>query len=292
MAADFTPNQTTICSGESVTFTNTSTTAETYNWNFDQTGLANLTASPANSTAESPTVTFDYTGASTGTFTVELVSTNACGLASTPFTQTINIDPQQSLTSSVTANTNTITDGSNIVICETDNLDFDASGSTNVQDYNWDFGGAAPNSTAATPATLSGLTAGTYTITLTQTTPSPCPETLTETYTLTVNVGGAPDATFTATPIEICAGEDVAFTATSSDNLDYRWDFDPIGVVDQTGANTHNSPRTPTNARYVYRSTSRRLCRCTATETYRHCEPRRRPLPLSTASDTEVCEDN
>ncbi len=66
--ADFTGAPTTICAGSTVTFTNLSTGATSYNWSF--TG-----GTPATSTATNPTVTYN----TPGTYDVTLVATNASG---------------------------------------------------------------------------------------------------------------------------------------------------------------------------------------------------------------------
>jgi len=67
--AQFTPSATTICAGQSVTFTNTSTGLPTsYLWTF-------AGGTPATSTATNPTVTYN----TVGTYTVALTATNASG---------------------------------------------------------------------------------------------------------------------------------------------------------------------------------------------------------------------
>lgn len=67
--AAFTANRTTITTGESVTFSNQSTNSPTsYSWSFNG-------GSPANSTANNPTVTYN----TAGQFTVSLTANNAYG---------------------------------------------------------------------------------------------------------------------------------------------------------------------------------------------------------------------
>jgi len=67
--ADFTGTPTTICAGSTVTFTNLSTGAASYLWNFG------AGATPATSTATNPTVTFNTVGSNT----ITLTATNAFG---------------------------------------------------------------------------------------------------------------------------------------------------------------------------------------------------------------------
>lgn len=66
--ADFTASITTVCAGQSVTFTNTSTGTSTYSWTF--TG-----GTPSTSTATNPTITYN----TPGTYNVSLVGTGAGG---------------------------------------------------------------------------------------------------------------------------------------------------------------------------------------------------------------------
>jgi len=67
--ADFSATPTTVCSGATVTFTNLSTGALSYAWNFG------ASATPPTSTAANPTVVFN----TPGTYPVTLTATNAFG---------------------------------------------------------------------------------------------------------------------------------------------------------------------------------------------------------------------
>lgn len=79
--ADFTASNTVICAGETVNFTNTSTQYPTdYSWSFPG-------GSPAVSTDQNPTVTFN----TPGTHTVQLTATNQWG--STVKTMQITVNP-------------------------------------------------------------------------------------------------------------------------------------------------------------------------------------------------------
>ncbi|MFN8323578.1 MAG: PKD domain-containing protein [Chitinophagales bacterium] len=67
--AGFTANPTSICTGQTVTFTNTSTgSGNTYSWSFPG-------GTPATSTATNPTVTYN----TAGTYSVTLTATNSLG---------------------------------------------------------------------------------------------------------------------------------------------------------------------------------------------------------------------
>lgn len=81
--ASFSANSTTICEGQSVTFTNTSSGVPTsYQWTF--TG-----GSPASSTATNPVVTY----ATAGTYTVSLVATNSNGSNTSTQTNYVTVVP-------------------------------------------------------------------------------------------------------------------------------------------------------------------------------------------------------
>ena len=67
--ANFTASSLTVCAGTAVTFTNTSTNATSYSWNFGG-GVT-----PNTSTATSPTVTFS----TPGVYTIALTATNSFG---------------------------------------------------------------------------------------------------------------------------------------------------------------------------------------------------------------------
>ncbi|WBM74406.1 reprolysin-like metallopeptidase [Saprospira grandis] len=66
-SANFSPNNSTICLGNSITFNNSSTDADSYEWFFPG-------GSPASSTAMNPSVSYN----TAGTYDVALVATNDC----------------------------------------------------------------------------------------------------------------------------------------------------------------------------------------------------------------------
>ena len=77
--ANYTASNATICAGQNVTFTNSSTGATSYAWSFQG-------GSPATSTATNPTVTY----VTPGTYTVALTATNAAG--STTHNSTVQVN--------------------------------------------------------------------------------------------------------------------------------------------------------------------------------------------------------
>lgn len=85
--ANFTGSPTSICVGQSVSFTNTSTgTGNTYSWTF-------AGGTPSSSTATNPTVTY----ATAGTYTVTLVATNSNGNNTKTLTNYITVSASNSL---------------------------------------------------------------------------------------------------------------------------------------------------------------------------------------------------
>ena len=135
--ASFTPSATTICAGQSVTFTNTSTGNPTsYSWSFPG-------GNPSTSTATSPTVLF----ANAGTYTVSLTATNASG--SNTATQTIVVNSNPTVTAS------------NQTICSGSSATLQASGTPTGGTYAWSNGGTGSSITVTPTATT------TYTVTYT-----------------------------------------------------------------------------------------------------------------------------
>lgn len=85
--ASFTANPTSICTGQTVTFTNTSTGSNnTYSWSFQG-------GTPSTSTATNPTVTYN----AAGTYSVTLTATNNLGTNTSTQTALITVSGSNSL---------------------------------------------------------------------------------------------------------------------------------------------------------------------------------------------------
>lgn len=135
---NFTASAATICAGQSINFTNTTTsgTTATYSWNF---GDGNT------STSQNPSHVFN----SAGTFTVQLTATNAGGSTSQTMSVTVNASP------------NVTTSGPSAV-CLGSSVNISASGATS---YTWDNGlGSGANQTVSptvpTVYTVTGTASG------------------------------------------------------------------------------------------------------------------------------------
>ena len=175
--ASFTASATTICAGQSVTFTNTSTGSPTsYSWSFPG-------GNPTTSTATNPTVSF----VNSGTYTVSLVATNASG--SNTATQTIIVTANPTV--SVPSQT----------ICVGSATTIQAIGTPAGGTYTWSTGGSGPSITVTPTATT------TYTVTYTV---NGCSATQPAIVTVT------PLPVVTATSATICSGGSATLSATAS----------------------------------------------------------------------------
>ena len=175
--ASFTPSATTICAGQTVTFTNTSTGNPTsYSWSFPG-------GNPTTSTATSPTVSF----VNSGNYTVSLTATNASG--SNTATQTIVVNAIPTVTSS------------NQTICSGSSATLQVSGTPMGGTYSWS-NGETSSSITVTPTVTT-----TYTVTYTL---NGCSATQASIVTIT------PLPAVTASSATICAGGTATLSATAS----------------------------------------------------------------------------
>jgi PKD repeat protein len=175
--ASFTSSSTTICAGQTINFTNTSTGNPTsYSWSFQG-------GTPATSTATNPVVTFS----TPGTYTVTLVATNASG--SNTATQTILVNPSPVLTTT------------NQTICVGGTATLQATATPAGGTYSWSTGGTGASITVNPTVTM------TYTVSYTV---NGC--SITQPAVVTVT----PTPTVTATNASICSGGSATITATGT----------------------------------------------------------------------------
>lgn len=210
--ADFSASQTTICEGDCIDFTENSvgTNISSWDWDFDGGGTPNT------STDQNPNnICFN----SEGVYEVELTITDDNGTDTETLTITVNdcSVPNSSFTASETD------------ICEGDCIDFtDNSTGTNVSSWDWNFdGGATPNtSTDQNPSNICFNDEGTYDVSLTITDDN---GTNTSTVTITVDdcPSTGPNADFTISNPNPCAGDCIDFTDNSTGNniINWGWDF-------------------------------------------------------------------
>ncbi len=206
--ANFT-SASSVCAGETVTYTNTSTGATSYLWTFPG-------GSPGTSTAANPTVTYS----ALGTYDVLLqVTTGACGMIGA--VNRLNAITVKTLpTVSVTPQT--------VSVCGSVNTTLTASGAST---YTWSPATGLNTTTGATVIASPSVTT-TYTVTGTT---NGC----TNSKIVAIIVQNAV-ANFTASQTTVTAGTPVSFTNTSTGSgtgvLFYSWNFgDPsAGTVNSS----------------------------------------------------------
>jgi uncharacterized delta-60 repeat protein len=179
--------------GTTVTFSNTSSNAASYLWNFGDS---------QSSTAASPSHTY----AADGTYTVTLSVTNACGTATATQTVTILTAP----TANFTANT---TSG-----CVPLAVKFSDQSSSNTTAWSWQFPGGTPATSTAQNPTVTYAVAGSYAVTLTVSNAAGSHTAMQSNF---VAVNPLPTAAFSAAP----NGTTVTFSNTSSNAASYLWNF-------------------------------------------------------------------
>ncbi|PWL31356.1 MAG: hypothetical protein DCO96_03945 [Fluviicola sp. XM-24bin1] len=222
-APNFSSNTTAVCEGGSVDFTDLSTANITaWNWTFPG-------GTPATSTQQNPTVTYN----TSGTYDVTLEVTNSFGTTTT------------TTTSAVVVNTTpTVTVSGATQICEGGTTQLTASGATS---YTWDNGLGTGASQILSPSV-------TTTYTVTGSNGLSCDAT--ETVTVTVNP--VPTVTATVNNNTVCAGDAVQLDASGAST--YSWD-NGLG----TGATQTANPTQTTI--YTVTGTDANSCSNTATVT-------------------------
>ncbi len=202
VVAAFTPSTTTICEGQSVTFTDNSTgNPNTWNWTFGDGGT---------STAQNPTHTY----ATAGTYTVSLTASN--GACTDVITQNalIVVDPAP-----VANLSGTPTSGCSapMPVAFTDL----STGSPTT--WLWNFGDG--NTSTAQNPNHTYTAPGTYTVTLTVTNANGCTDVVTFNNYIQII---PPVANFVGVPIMGCIPLNVAFTDLSTSVepiVSWQWDF-------------------------------------------------------------------
>ena len=176
-----------------VTFTNTSTNATSYAWDFGDSQT---------STEENPVHAY----ANDGTYTVMLTATNECGSVTTTQEVTVITPPTVSFSVSGTQG------------CAPFTVQFSNESSENATSWQWEFPGGTPATSTDENPTVVYNAAGTFTVTLTATNAAGN-STVTQTNLIVVN--DAPTASFSSSADLL----EVTFTNTSANATSYTWDF-------------------------------------------------------------------
>lgn len=221
VVANFTASATTVCAGQSVTFTDqTSNSPTTWSWTF-------AGGTPANSTAQNPTVTYN----SPGTYSVTLTANNGTTPNSITKTGYITVNALPTVTASA----------SPASICAGTSSTLTGGGAAS---YSWSNG----QTTASTSVSPSATT--TYTVTGTS---NGCSKTT----TTTVTVNTLPNVTTSASPATLCDGGNSTLTASGASS--YNWSTGASGA-----ALTVNISATQT---YSVTGTAANGCSATASQT-------------------------
>jgi PKD repeat protein len=198
-----------VCLGDAVNFSNSSSGATGYSWDFGDGIGTSSQASPS------------YTYTSANTFTVTLIASD--GTCTDTITQSVVVSnaPQVSFT------TTDPTSGCGSLTVNFTNNTTGGGGNS----YAWDFGDGSGSSSLQNP-TYTYSTPGTYTVTLTASLGS-CSDVDSIVNYITVNP--APTAAFTAA--NVCLGDIMNFNNTSTGATSYAWDFG-----DGSGTSSATSP--------------------------------------------------
>lgn len=199
--ANFSPSNTTICSGESIQLTNSSTDATSYAWSTSGGTISSTTdANP----------TIDFT--SSGTYTVDLTANGPGGtdISSQVITITVMQNPVASGTPSSTSLT-----------LPSASVSFTNS-STNSTSYFWDFGDG--NTSVNSDPINNYTSSGTYSVMLIASNGT-CDD---DTTYFTINVADSgtppnPAAIFSIPSTTVCQGESIQLSNNSLDATSYVW---------------------------------------------------------------------
>jgi gliding motility-associated-like protein len=182
---------TSVCEGLNTTFTNLSTNASSYSWDFGN--------SMGASTKENPT----YKYASSGNYTAILTATSADGCSDTAHKQ-VSVYGLPTAGFSATE------------VCLTKTTDFTNS-SSGASSYQWVFGNGT-SSNKFEPSLIYGKS-GSYTVELTATTANGC----TDVTTGTVTVNALPSVSFSTA--DICLSEDLTIVNNTTNASSFAWTF-------------------------------------------------------------------
>lgn len=205
-AASFVSN----VAGTSVAFTNGSSNATSYTWDFGD-GATSNESNP----------THEYTG--DGTYQVVLIATNECG--SSTFTEEVVI-----LTPPVAGFSADDTEG-----CSPLTVQFTNLSSANATSWVWEFEGGIPSTSTAENPEVEYLNPGTFGVTLTVSNGAGSDV---ATFTDYITVFPDPAAAFAA----LVNGATVSFTNSSSNAVSYIWDFgDGVGSTQAQPQHTYSA---------------------------------------------------
>ncbi len=215
--AGFTSTAAPGCSPLPVLFTNTSTGANSYSWNYGDGSTIDTLANPAH--------TFTNTTLFLKTFTVTLISLSPNGCMDS-IKSTVTVFPRAN---------NSFTSAPNDTGCAPFNVGFTSSSGGVI--YEWDFGDGNI-SLFQNPFHVfrnTGIVDSTYYVNLVVTNPFTCKDTIYDTITVHPN----PVASFFVFSNSGCTPFNVSFNNTSMGAVSYSWNFGDGSAIDTNAAPSH-----------------------------------------------------
>lgn len=180
--------------GSQVSFTNTSSGATSYVWNFGD-GNTSTNTNPV------------HTYGGSGTYSVELLAGNTCGSLAHLETIIISLEPVAQFTTQQST-----------VGCATYTIDYTDESAGNPTSWNWTFPGGSPSSSSDQNPSVSYSSAGTYDVTLEVTNANGSDELVENDYVV-INDVPSISASFSSNVLT------VDFTSNISDADSFFWDF-------------------------------------------------------------------
>jgi PKD repeat protein len=237
--ADFSGTPTTLCEGNTVTFTDLSTNTPTgWAWSFPG-------GTPSTSTSQNPTITYN----TAGTYNVTLTATNAFGSDPDTKTNYITVNELPGNAGVITGSTNECNNATGV--------SYSISAVTGATSYNWTVpaGATVASGQGTTNITVNfGTNSGNVSVTPSNS----CGNGGINNKAITINTcAGAPVADFSGTPRTLCEGSTVTFTDLSTNTpTGWSWSF-PGGTpatstaqnptITYNTAGTYNVTLTATN---------------------------------------------
>ena len=210
----FGTSSTSGCLPVNATFSNATSSATNFSWNFGDGSAASTLLSP----------THAYT--SVGVYSVTLTASNTnCTSTSTQSNLiTVNAVPHSSFSAPAATCLGDAVNLSNLSA---------ANGST-ISGYSWNFGDGSSLSTSTNPSHIYSL-AGTYNVTL-----NAISAVCSDDTTITITITQAPIANFSAPTIIGCTPFAVNFTNTTTNSPSYNWNFGDGSAASTSTNPTHN----------------------------------------------------
>ncbi|REJ82917.1 MAG: PKD domain-containing protein [Bacteroidetes bacterium] len=222
--AGFFASSTSICVNDCIDFTDTSTNSPTsYSWTF-------IGGSPSVSSFPNPS---NICFSSPGTYTVQLIVSNAAGTDTLTIPNYITVNPCVPPDADFSADST--------VICERSCVNFFDQSTNGPTAWQWFFPGGTPaSSNSPNPQNICYQTPGSYDVTLIATN-NISSDTLTIPGYIQVNVCPLPEAAFTSSNTVICANRCVSFTDLSTENpTSWLWSFPGATPSTSTDQNPQN----------------------------------------------------